>query len=64
MRQGFEKHLLATYGGSKVTLTRVEHRQAAPFEITELRKRLDDPQSYQDLPETPPSDRPMPTREY
>ena len=64
MRNAFEQHLLTTYGGSKVTLTRVEHRQAAPFEITHLRKRLDDDDSYTNLPETPPPARPLPPREY
>lgn len=55
MRQAFENHLQATYGGTKVTLTRVEHRQAVPFEVTDMHKRLDDPDSYQNLPETPPT---------
>jgi hypothetical protein len=60
MRQAFEQHLLAAYGGSKVTLTRVEHRQSVPFEVSELHKRLNDPATYTNLPETPPT--PLPPR--
>jgi hypothetical protein len=63
MRQAFERHLQTTYGGSKVTLTRVEHRQAVPFEVSDLHKRLDDPDSYINLPEEPPA-RSLPAREY
>lgn len=54
MRDSIEQHLLARYGGSKVTLTRVEHIQARPLEVQHLRRQLDDPASYIDLPETTP----------
>ena len=53
LRSAMEQHLLAAYGGSKVTLTRVEHRQAIPSEFTEQRKQLNDSDSYQFLSETP-----------
>ncbi|HEX5103346.1 MAG TPA: hypothetical protein VFV87_06025 [Pirellulaceae bacterium] len=52
LRTAMEQHLLAAYGGSKVTLTRVEHRQAIPSEFTEQGKQLNDPASYQFLSET------------
>lgn len=54
MRRSIEQHLLAESGGSKVTLTRVQHRQAQPLEVQHLRRRLNDPASYVDLPETTP----------
>ncbi|MCI0357770.1 MAG: hypothetical protein L0211_04690 [Planctomycetaceae bacterium] len=54
MRQSFEQHLLAVHGGSKVTLTRVEHRPATPPEVQHALRRLDAPDSYLDLPETAP----------
>lgn len=60
MRNAFEQHLLATHGGSRVTLTRVEHRPAAPWEVADQKKKLNDPSSYQDLPETMPESRSRP----
>jgi len=59
MRQSFAEHLQHEYGGSQVTLTRVEHRLAAPDEIRHLKRPLDAPDSYSDLSETtPPEPRP------
>jgi hypothetical protein len=55
LRSAFEEHLKSTYGGTKATITRVEHRQAFPAEISQLKKRLDDPASYSKLPEAPPA---------
>ena len=52
MWNSFEQHLLAEYGGSKVTLTRVEHRLPLPIEVQHEGRRLDAPDSYVDLPET------------
>jgi hypothetical protein len=54
MWRSFEQHLLAKHGGSKVTLTRVEHRLAQPIEVQYEGRRLDAPDSYRDLPETAP----------
>jgi hypothetical protein len=54
MWRSFEQHLLAEFGGSKVTLTRVEHRLAAPAEVRYEGRRLNDPDSYSDLAETTP----------
>jgi hypothetical protein len=54
MWKSFEQHLLAQYGGSKVTLTRVEHRLALPAEVQYTGRKLNDPTSYIDLPETTP----------
>jgi hypothetical protein len=52
MRQSFAEHLKHEYGGSQVTLTRVEHRLAVPDEIRHLKHPLNAPDSYIDLPET------------
>lgn len=54
MQQSLSEHLQHEYGGSQVTLTRVEHRLAVPDEIRHLRRPLDAPESYSDLPETTP----------
>lgn len=51
-RASLERHLLATYGGSKATIIREEHRQVSPFEFEELGMRIDDPATYRPLPET------------
>lgn len=47
----FQRHLQAKYGAS-VKLTRVEHRPAEIFEVTNG-LALNAPQLYRDLPETP-----------
>ena len=53
MRKSLEEHLMHVHGGSKVTLTRVEHRLLSPFEANELRMRPNDPATYIDLRESP-----------
>jgi hypothetical protein len=59
LRNAFEQHLLAKHGGSKVTLTRVEHRQPEPDEFRLDRIPLNDPALYADLPEViRPEERP------
>ena len=54
MQNGLSEHLKAEFGGSKVTLTRVEHRLAEPGEVRDDHRRLDAADSYVDLPEIPP----------
>ena len=54
MKQSFEEHLKAEYGGSQVTLTRVEHANAQPWEVSQERKPLDSADSYRNLPEVLP----------
>ena len=51
LRNSFEDHLLAKYGGSKVTVTRQEHLLLSPSDFLNLGKRLDLPATYVDLPE-------------
>jgi len=59
MWHSFEQHLLNEHGGSKVTLTRIEHRLAMPAEVQYEGRRLNAADSYIDLPETaPPEPRP------
>jgi len=55
MTKSIENHLLKEYGGSKVTITRVEHRLLLPFEVSELGMRPNDPSTYVNLPESPAS---------
>ena len=50
MWQSFEEHLKHEYGGSKVTLTRIEHRPATPAEVEQLGRKLNAPESYRNLP--------------
>jgi hypothetical protein len=54
MWHSFEQHLLHEHGGSKVTLTRVEHRLPLPPEVQYEGRRLNAPDSYINLPETAP----------
>lgn len=54
MQASLSDHLQHKYGGSRVTLTRVEHRLATPDEVQYAGRRLDAPDSYVNLPETPP----------
>ena len=54
LKQSFEEHLKSEYGGAQVTLTRVEHANAQPWEVSQERKPLDAPDSYRDLPEVLP----------
>ena len=51
LHKSIEDHLLAKYGGSKVTLTRREHLLLAPDEFLRAGQRLDLPETYIDLPE-------------
>ncbi|WP_425615954.1 hypothetical protein NA78x_005890 [Anatilimnocola sp. NA78] len=53
MKKSLEEHLLHVHGGSKVTLTRVEHRLLSPFEASDLGLRPNDPATYVDLREAP-----------
>jgi hypothetical protein len=55
MRQSFEQHLKHQYGGSRVTLTRVEHTLPAADEVEFGGRQLNDPQSYLNMPETLPT---------
>jgi len=52
--QAFEQHLLSGHGGSMVTLTRVEHRLPAPYEVTLGGRKLDAADSFVELPESAP----------
>lgn len=55
MTKSLENHVLKTYGGSKATITRVEHRQLNPYEVTELGMTVDDPSTFVNLSENPPA---------
>ncbi len=55
MTKSIEAHLLKEHGGSKVTLTRVEHRLLIPFEKSELGLAPSDATTYVNLPETIPT---------
>ena len=55
LRDSLAAHLKAKYDASQVTLTRIEHRNLFPNEISQQRKRLDAPETYRDLPETLPA---------
>lgn len=46
------RHLESEHPGGKVTITRVEHRPAAPREVSEDKRPLNAPETYRDLPET------------
>jgi hypothetical protein len=54
LTKSIEAHLLAEYGGSKATISRVEHRLLSPFEVKELGLKANDPTTYVTLPETLP----------
>jgi hypothetical protein len=53
MTKSIETHLVKTHGGSKATITRVEHRLLNPFEVGELGMQPSDPSTYTNMPETP-----------
>ena len=55
MRRSFEEHLKHQYGGSRVTLTRVEHSLPTADEVEFAGRQLNDPQSYVNMPETIPT---------
>jgi len=52
MRGSIENHLKHEFGGQRVTLTRVEHALPAPDEVELGGAKLNDPDSYRNLPET------------
>ena len=52
MTKSIEEHLVKTHGGSKATITRVEHRLLNPFEVSELGMKPGDKETYRNLPET------------
>ena len=58
MRDSFQRHLQARYGGDRVVITRVEHRLAGPLEVELENRPLNHPESYVDLRETAPPVRP------
>ena len=53
MHRSFSDHLLSEYGGSRVTLKRIEHVLPSPAEVNLAGRRLDDPRSYVEQPEPP-----------
>ena len=55
MTRSIENHLLKEHGGSKVTITRVEHRLLSPFEVRDLRMTPSDPTTYINMPEVSPT---------
>lgn len=55
MRRSVEDHLKAKYGGTRATLTLIEHRLLTPIEIERGERRLDAPETYIPLPENPPA---------
>jgi len=52
--KSFEEHLRHEHGGSKVTLTRVEHDLLVPDDVRLDRRDVREAELYLDLPETPP----------
>jgi hypothetical protein len=51
LRDSFADHLKSKYGASRVTITRVEHRNLLPDEMTTYGKQPGDADTYRDLPE-------------
>jgi hypothetical protein len=56
MRRSFEDHLKHEYGGTQVTLTRIEHRPATPDEVRYLGRKINAPETYATLSETSPEE--------
>jgi hypothetical protein len=54
-RHSFEEHLKYRYGGSRVSVTRLEHRLPSPDEVQYGGRKLNDPTSYVTLPEALPA---------
>jgi hypothetical protein len=52
MRKSFEEHLKFAYSGSHVELTRVEHRLLTPEDVEFGGRKLNDPETYVNLPES------------
>jgi hypothetical protein len=53
LKTAFEQHLLAVHGGSKVTITRIEHQIPAPEDVLTRGRKLTESASYIELPEVP-----------
>jgi hypothetical protein len=53
LRTSIGDHLRAESGANEVTLIRREHRPLQPWEVSEDRLQLTDPQTYRNLPEVP-----------
>jgi hypothetical protein len=53
LTKSIEAHLVTEFGGSKATISRIEHRLLSPFEVKELGLKANDPTTYVTLPETP-----------
>jgi hypothetical protein len=53
LRKSVEQHLLATHQGTEVRLSRWEHRQLSPDEFQYDNLALDDPETFNLLPESP-----------
>jgi hypothetical protein len=52
LRNSIVRHLESQYPGGTVTITRLEHRPAAPAEVSEDKMPLTAPQTYRELKET------------
>ena len=66
-RRAIEQHLKTAHGASQVTVRRIEHALFGPGEFTQLRKPLQSPDTYHELPEEfgdmpPPVGPVLPTR--
>jgi len=55
LTKSIEAHLVSEYGGSKATISRIEHRLLSPFDVKELGLKANDPATYVTLPETVPA---------
>ncbi len=55
MRASIEEHLKQSYGGDRVTLTRIEHLPADPDDVLYERKPLNAAEGYREMPETMPT---------
>jgi hypothetical protein len=55
MRTSIDEHLQHSYGGNRVTLTRIEHLPADPEDVLYERKSLSATESYREMPETMPT---------
>ncbi len=52
-REAIINHLKKKYGADRVRLRRVEHRLLDPYEFTQPNRRIDSPETYIELSETP-----------
>ncbi|MCU0878950.1 MAG: hypothetical protein MUF06_14290 [Pirellulaceae bacterium] len=53
LKNSLAEHLRTEHGGSRVTITRVAHQIPFPDQFRYIRKPLDTPESFVELPETP-----------